>query len=405
MKKLKTDENLDKEDFIFFSKIKLFQDLSPNQIKFLYAKCKNVIVDPGEIFIEEGDYADVLYIIVSGECVITKQDESKGINHILTHLSQGEIIGEMGLFGERKRVATSQAVSLTKLKQLSYYDIFSLVTEDYAFHKIFLNITQSQAQRMNDSKNKLLEIVQEELVESKIKNKIGSFFAFIILWLCLYSFIIKALAILTKTTGNFIFLSLLMLGLFCVFIFIVSKKIGIPSFNFTLNLKQWKSNALESILFSIPFLLFVLLFKFIFVHYISIYANNSIFDFWTTWNSIKLNGFILNEQKTWIISFLIYILIVCPFQEFLIRGVLQSLLSKLLDHKYKVFFSILISNLIFSLHHLYIFNISALIMFFLGIFFGFLYSRQNSIVGCTIAHILIGTWAIFIVGINPLILG
>ena len=44
-------------------------------------------------------------------------------------------------------------------------------------------------------------------------------------------------------------------------------------------------------------------------------------------------------------------------------------------------------------------------MFFLGNYFGFLYSKQKSVVGCTIAHILIGTWALFIVGINPLILG
>ena len=405
MKILKSDENLDKNDFLFFSKIKLFQALTEQQVKFLYTKCKNVIVNPGEVFIEEGDYADVLYIILSGECVITKYDESKNINHILTHLSEGEIIGEMGLFGERKRVATSQAVSLTKLKQLSYYDIFSLVTEDYAFHKIFLNITQSQAQRMNESKNKLLEIIQEELVESKIKNKIGSFFVYIILWLCLYSFIIKSLAIITKSTGNFIFLSFLMLGFFCTFIFIVLKKMGIPEFNFSLNLRQWKSNALESILYSIPFLFLVLVFKFLFIHYISIYGNNSIFDFWTTWNSINFHGYILDDYKAWVISILIYTIIVCPFQEFLIRGVLQSLLSKLLDHKYKVFFSIFISNLIFSIHHLYIFNIAALIMFFLGNYFGFLYSKQKSVVGCTIAHILIGTWALFIVGINPLILG
>nr|WP_264770288.1 CPBP family intramembrane glutamic endopeptidase [Coxiella burnetii] len=85
-------------------------------------------------------------------------------------------------------------------------------------------------------------------------------------------------------------------------------------------------------------------------------------------------------------------------QEIMARGVLQTSLQRFFVGKYSIVFSIIMSNLIYASTHVMVSPISAALVFPLGLFFGWLYARHQSLVGVCTAHILIGTFAFYLVG-------
>jgi len=102
------------------------------------------------------------------------------------------------------------------------------------------------------------------------------------------------------------------------------------------------------------------------------------------------------------ISTLVFIslyLLFVPLQEFIVRGVLQGSFQEFMQGRYKIFWSIVLSNLLFSITHLHISLLTTFIVFIPGLFWGWLYSRHRTLVGVIASHLIIGIWALCIVGI------
>lgn len=67
--------------------------------------------------------------------------------------------------------------------------------------------------------------------------------------------------------------------------------------------------------------------------------------------------------------------------------------------------AIVIANLLFASAHAYIGFWFCVFAFLPGLFWGWLFARQRSLVGVTVSHILVGLWAIFALGIHAVIGG
>ena len=98
----------------------------------------------------------------------------------------------------------------------------------------------------------------------------------------------------------------------------------------------------------------------------------------------------------------IYMLLI-PIQELVARGGLQSCLRNFLQGPDRVFMAILISNILFEVIHLVKSFWLAIGTFFLGLFWGFLFERQKSLVGVCLSHLIVGGWAFYILDIQTLI--
>jgi len=129
--------------------------------------------------------------------------------------------------------------------------------------------------------------------------------------------------------------------------------------------------------------------KWVLINYVSGYMGKPLIEGIASMNA---------DPKTWWTFLLIYILIVAPLQEFLSRGGLQGPLEEFLSSKYKVPLAILVSNLLFSTMHLFMSLEIALLVFIPGVYFGWLYSRTHNLLGVWIAHALVGTIGLSIVG-------
>ena len=82
-------------------KLRLFQDLSPTQIKRVFATCKQQTFEPGTILTKSGSESDRMFIVVSGAVDIrSAQDVLLACEKAVT------TIGETGLLSGEVRSAT-----------------------------------------------------------------------------------------------------------------------------------------------------------------------------------------------------------------------------------------------------------------------------------------------------------
>jgi membrane protease YdiL (CAAX protease family) len=126
--------------------------------------------------------------------------------------------------------------------------------------------------------------------------------------------------------------------------------------------------------------------------FVSDYAHRPLFEF-----SFNLTS----QTDSFEVKFLVISLyLVCvPIQELVVRGALQSTMQEVLVGRYNTFWAIILSNLLFSDVHTYISIGFGLLVFLPGLFWGWLYSRHRNLIGVSVSHIIVGAWAIFVVGL------
>jgi membrane protease YdiL (CAAX protease family) len=93
------------------------------------------------------------------------------------------------------------------------------------------------------------------------------------------------------------------------------------------------------------------------------------------------------------------VFIAVPIQEIFTRGGLQGLFEKFLPGNYRVFTSIVLSNLLFSTVHIYLSHHVGIMVFIGGLYIGWIYSRTHSLISSIVAHSLQGSWVLTVVGV------
>lgn len=100
-----------------------------------------------------------------------------------------------------------------------------------------------------------------------------------------------------------------------------------------------------------------------------------------------------------LVTFVIYC-VLSPIQEFVTRGVLQSSLEAFSVGRAVTWRAILLSNGIFAFSHLHISLSFALVAFIPGLFWGWLFARQRSLIGVSFSHVLLGVWGLYVLDLG-----
>jgi len=239
------------------------------------------------------------------------------------------------------------------------------------------------------TKEQLL-IAEEKLLET-VKES-SKFVIFIVSCLCLYSFSLTTIYALFKQLRLNVLVD--SLALFAMFIpcFLYIMHSSLVRFSFKRIFWNWKKDLYQSILWVLPVLFLITMIKWISISYVPAFKNFNLF-----------NGGLLLTSHVSVYGLLVLYILSCPIQEYIARGILQTTLQKVLSF-HSVPYSILASSLIFSTMHLHLSLTYAFSTFFLGLFLGWLYYKQQSLLGPIIAHILIGTWSIYVLGLYGFLL-
>ena len=98
--------------------IPLFSQLSNAELARIERHMTSHSYERGDVILKQGDAADSLFVIVSGQVKVFIADDSREV--ILSTLSSGELFGELPMFDQEPRSASASAVGICHLKKLPY---------------------------------------------------------------------------------------------------------------------------------------------------------------------------------------------------------------------------------------------------------------------------------------------
>lgn len=367
----------------------LFDGLNEKQIQTLFSISKELTLEKESYLMREGDPAQELFLIIEGTLEISRYDAKHKQNHAIATLKGGDTVGEVSLLDNGLRSASACAMSFCRLRSISFDDLQSIASEDKAIYSIFYQLTKNIGQRLRHSNDVAMQALERQLDEFKTSVTLGNFFVYVVIMLSLFTFSLDGLKYFMNVGKNSSYITLPLTLTFFIFFIFVMKTSNFPLKTFGLTLMNWKRALWEGIVFTIPFGVVILAVKWFLVSCVSRYAGKSLIEGLAAMNA---------DPQTWWTFLFLYILFVAPLQEFLSRGGLQGPLEEFLTSKYKVPLAILVSNLLFSTLHLFMSLEIALLVFIPGVYFGWLYSRTHNLLGVWIAHALVGTIGLSIVG-------
>lgn len=367
----------------------LFEGLSEEQIKTLYSISKEINLDKDCYLMREGDPAQEIFLIIDGKLEISRYNAKHKQNHTIATLKAGDTVGEVSLLDSGLRSASVCAKSSCRLRSISFGDLQAIANQDKAIYSIFYHLTKNIGQRLRHSNDVALQAMERQLDEFKTRVTLGNFFVYIVIMLSLFTFSLDGLKYVMNVGKNSSYITLPLTLAFFIFFIIFIKTSSFPLKTFGLTLTNWKKALFEGIVFTIPFGIIILALKWTLISYVPSYMERPLIEGLAAMNA---------DPETWWTFLFIYILIVAPLQEFLSRGGLQGPLEEFLSSKYKVPLAILVSNLLFSTMHLFMSLEIALLVFVPGVYFGWLYSRTHNLLGVWIAHAIVGTIGLSIVG-------
>lgn len=108
--------------------MRTFQLVPPANLQAMFMRMQEVSFEPGQTIVKQGDEGDYFYVIMSGRCMVTReQPNQKAVR--LAELESGSCFGEESLISDGKRNASVTALTRCKLMRLSKKDFQTLLNE------------------------------------------------------------------------------------------------------------------------------------------------------------------------------------------------------------------------------------------------------------------------------------
>ena len=105
----------------------------------------------GQSVVHAGDRSDFVYFVLTGSLKVVVSDED-GREVILSILGQGELFGEMGIFGEQPRSASVLAVTPADLVMIAKHDFRRIMQDNF---EVAWRIMGNLAERLRNADRKI----------------------------------------------------------------------------------------------------------------------------------------------------------------------------------------------------------------------------------------------------------
>jgi CRP-like cAMP-binding protein len=348
-----------------------------------------------EDLITEGDAADAIYFIESGAFEVRKRSEAAGAagpgddDHRIGQALPGAVVGEVALLDRGTRSATVRALEPSVALRLRVHELEESAagTAHPPAVRMQLNLGHELAQKIRHSTAGAVRHLESALHEERKRVEMGRFMSRVLIGTCLYMFALVLLQPLKALVPDSTVFSVLILLGFALGLWLNIRTSMFPASAYGFTLAGWRPALREALLFSLPLLALIVALKAVFLQTSPAFAGRSLFDFY------RHAGLGAGGTLAVVGAYALFV----PIQEMVARSGIQSSLMMYLRPRHRVPMSIFMSTLLFSATHLHTNVGFALVVFPMGLFWGWLYSRQPTLVGVVFSHLLIGIWAVFVV--------
>ena len=148
----------------------LLEDFTPQELDTLGEAMLLIRAQPGQVLINEGDRGDWMLLLLSGTVDVTKatppdDDDPAATGNVsrLGVVTEGAVLGEMSMFDRDLRYATCTAIDALEAAVLSRAAIGQLIRQHPGVGaKLMVKITQLLAQRLRNTSNRMVKMLQKK---------------------------------------------------------------------------------------------------------------------------------------------------------------------------------------------------------------------------------------------------
>lgn len=381
-----------KDSFKLFSQNMLVKELNKNELETLFSISKEVCLEPGKVLMNEGDRADEIFFILEGSLEISKYDPVSKEKYVIGTVTEGNAIGEMALLDRGPRSASATVLTKCRLRKIAYADLLSIVEKHSEYNSLVFQMARNVSQHLRQTSDVVIETLKAKVEEYKTRNHMGFYLIILITGLCVIAYSIPGLQWALSAAPNSSYVSIPIIVVLGLTMYLSNKLFRFSPRALGITLVSWKQSLFEGFFFTIPILGLLTLLKWLAIQFLPAFKGSPLFNPFYLIQDAELQ-----DLSSWLHLQLYYILFV-PIQELIARGGLQGVLERFLIGTRKVPMSIFISSLMFSTAHLFLSTQISFVIFAVGLYFGWLYSRTHNLISPIIGHILIGVWGLSVLG-------
>jgi CRP-like cAMP-binding protein len=139
----------------------LLEDLTPAEADTLGRLMPTVRAHAGQALITEGEVGEWMLLLLEGTVDVIKRGEDTGESSRLAVVKEGASIGEMSMLDSAPRYASCIAIEDVRAGVLTREAIAHLIQDHPAIGaKILVKLTQLLAQRLRNTSNRLVKVLQ-----------------------------------------------------------------------------------------------------------------------------------------------------------------------------------------------------------------------------------------------------
>jgi len=373
----------------FFAEAPLLAGFSEENIRSLAAVMNGPCVIPaGQMLFEEGDPGDAIYFILSGSFEVLKREDGSDTRHRLALLTAGQSIGEVSLLDSGPRSGAVRAVCDSEVVVVPIERLRGQQDQLSAAGRLKINLGYELAARLRRTNETTVETLRRQLDEAENRVEMGKFITRLLIGLCFYMFALGVTTALSKVVPDTSIISLPILAAFAIGVYRTVKTSPWPPSTYGFTLRNWHRHALEGVLYSVPIAALIVVLKWVGVTFMPSLHGQPVFDL------ARSTGLSLGEIFLYGSAYCAF----TPVQETIARGT-QASFQIFLTGRYKIVQAIVLSNMLFSVTHLHVSIGLALAVFPIGMYWGWIFARQGSLVGSSVSHAILGVFGLFVVGI------
>jgi CRP-like cAMP-binding protein len=384
-----------------FASTDLLKGLAATQVAELMSVCREQHFAAGEFILREGDREPFVYILVEGLAQLTKKTSFGDGQIPMGELRSGDVLGELKIVDPQPSSASVLAVTPITAVAIDL-DAFAKSAALVAARATVLgNIGKILATRLRHTTGLGADAMLRELEASRARAHAARFIVLMFAMVSTYQLALSALVLVPQPARppNSI------LSIIFVFWTVVPVALSLRHSAFTLEsygltMRRGGPIALQALIWTTPLVLLLLALKLALMRWAPSMADRPLFDPTALFAGGPFS------LRFYLFAIIVYALH-APLQEFVVRAGLQGTLQHLSPKPPGSvnWQAIVISNLVFASGHCFLGLWFAIAAFVPGLFWGWMFAKQRSLIGVVVSHTVVGLWAIFVLGVHAIIGG
>jgi CRP-like cAMP-binding protein len=370
---------------------RFLQGIAPDLVERLATLLTRTEHAAGEFILREGEASDRICLLASGSVQVRKGDGAA-----LGEVAAGGYFGEMGVLSGAPRSSSVVASEPVVLWSLTV-DALRALQADTGTDLLALSARAQVGvlgERLASTSEVAAQSMRERMEEFRMRVAFGNLFSNVILMLFVYISALGLLRQFAASAGSSTITTSVLLLAMAAGAAWIARASGFPAATFGFTMRRWPWAVADSLSWTLLFCTAITLAKAALLQWGPGYAHLRLFKPWVSPDGLGAT----------LLAYALYT-VLTPVQEFIARGMLQGSLHKMLTGRHVALRAILVANAIFSLSHQHLGLGYALAVFVPGLFWGWLYHRQRSLLGVSLSHVLIGLWGTGVLDLASVVQG